>query len=145
MGFSRQEYRSGLPFPSPGDLPYPGIEPTQLNKKRTTDICKNMDESQKHYVEWKEQDPKDLLSFIRHSRICNFIRTKIDQWLLGTGSGVQCLLQRFVKELGGVTVAVYLDHCGSYPTIHIYQTHRTVKYLSVTVPKLSFNKNMKRI
>ena len=27
MGFSRQEYWSGLPFPSPGDLPSPGIEP----------------------------------------------------------------------------------------------------------------------
>ena len=26
MGFSRQEYRSGLPFPSPGDLPDPGIK-----------------------------------------------------------------------------------------------------------------------
>ena len=27
MGFSRQEYQSRLPFPSPGDLPDPGIEP----------------------------------------------------------------------------------------------------------------------
>ena len=27
MGFSRQEYWSGLPFPSPGYLPDPGIEP----------------------------------------------------------------------------------------------------------------------
>ena len=27
LGFSRQEYWSGLPFPSPGDLPYPGVEP----------------------------------------------------------------------------------------------------------------------
>ena len=27
MGFSRQEYRSGLPFPSPGDFPDPGIKP----------------------------------------------------------------------------------------------------------------------
>ena len=27
MGFSRQKYCSGLPFPSPGDLPYPGIKP----------------------------------------------------------------------------------------------------------------------
>ena len=26
MGFPRQEYWSGLPFPSPGDLPDPGIE-----------------------------------------------------------------------------------------------------------------------
>ena len=30
MGFSRQEYWSGLPFPSPGDLPDPGIEPRSL-------------------------------------------------------------------------------------------------------------------
>ena len=30
MGFSRQEYWSGLPFPSPGDLPNPGIEPVSL-------------------------------------------------------------------------------------------------------------------
>ena len=27
MGFSRQEYWSGLPFPTPGDLPDPRIEP----------------------------------------------------------------------------------------------------------------------
>ena len=27
MEFSRQEYWSGLPFPSPGDVPDPGIEP----------------------------------------------------------------------------------------------------------------------
>ena len=27
MGYPRQEYWSGLPFPSPGDLPDPGIEP----------------------------------------------------------------------------------------------------------------------
>ena len=27
MGFSRQKYGSGLSFPSPGDLPYPGIKP----------------------------------------------------------------------------------------------------------------------
>ena len=30
MGFSRQEYWSGLSFPSPGDLPDPGIEPGSL-------------------------------------------------------------------------------------------------------------------
>ena len=28
MGFPRQEYWSGWPFPPPGDLPDPGIEPT---------------------------------------------------------------------------------------------------------------------
>ena len=30
MGFSRQEYWSGLPCPPPGDLPKPGIEPACL-------------------------------------------------------------------------------------------------------------------
>ena len=27
MGFSRQDFRSGLPFPSPGDRPNPGVKP----------------------------------------------------------------------------------------------------------------------
>ena len=30
MKFPKQEYWSGLPFPSPGDLPVPGIKPTSL-------------------------------------------------------------------------------------------------------------------
>ena len=30
MGFPRQEYWSGLPFPSPGDLPKKGTEPRSL-------------------------------------------------------------------------------------------------------------------
>ena len=30
MGFPRQENWNGLPFPSPGDLPDPGIEPASL-------------------------------------------------------------------------------------------------------------------
>ena len=33
MGFTRQEYWSGLPFPSPGDLPEPGVEPRSLALK----------------------------------------------------------------------------------------------------------------
>ena len=30
MGFSRKEYRNGLPCPPPGDLPEPGIKPASL-------------------------------------------------------------------------------------------------------------------
>ena len=33
MGFSRQEYWSGLPFPSPGNLSNPGIEPRSPSSK----------------------------------------------------------------------------------------------------------------
>ena len=46
MEFSRQEYWSGLPFPSPGDLPNPGIdlpnpgtEPTSLQFSSVTQLC----------------------------------------------------------------------------------------------------------
>ena len=35
MGFPRQEYWSRLPFPSPGDLPDPGIEPGPLHCRQT--------------------------------------------------------------------------------------------------------------
>ena len=36
MGFSRQDYWSGLPFPSPGDLPDPGIKPVSLTSPALT-------------------------------------------------------------------------------------------------------------
>ena len=36
MGFSRQEYWSGLPFPSPGDLPDPGIKPGSSTSQADT-------------------------------------------------------------------------------------------------------------
>ena len=39
MGFSRQEYWSGLPFPSPGDLPHPGIEPRSPTLQADTLPC----------------------------------------------------------------------------------------------------------
>ena len=37
MGFSRQGYWSGLPFPSPGDLPDPGMEPNSLASPAVAD------------------------------------------------------------------------------------------------------------
>ena len=38
MGFSRQEYWSGLPFPTPEDLPYPG-PPYHVNQVLATQSC----------------------------------------------------------------------------------------------------------
>ena len=37
VGFSRQEYWSGLPFPPPGDLPYPGIKSVSLTSPALAD------------------------------------------------------------------------------------------------------------
>ena len=76
MRFSRQEYWSGLPFPSPGDLPDPGIEPrspelqadsfpTELQGKPNTLLTVNqtnlhkMEKSLKKILaekEWREDD-----------------------------------------------------------------------------------------
>ena len=39
MGFSRGEYWSGLPFPSPGDLPNPGVEPRSPTLQADTLLC----------------------------------------------------------------------------------------------------------
>ena len=36
MGFSRPQYWSGLPFPCPGDLPHPAIEPVSLRSAALT-------------------------------------------------------------------------------------------------------------
>ena len=36
MGIPRQEYRGGLPFPSPSNLPSPGIEPKSLSSPALT-------------------------------------------------------------------------------------------------------------
>ena len=41
--FSRQEYWSGLPFPSPGNLPDPGIEPASLTLQADSLLNHHMD------------------------------------------------------------------------------------------------------
>ena len=82
MGFSRQEYWSGLPFPSPGDLPDPGTEPwspalradtltsePQGNQGRATHI------SVHYHLHWENShDITDFHSQFYHTKleICIF-------------------------------------------------------------------------
>ena len=47
MGFSRQEYWSGLPLPSPGDLPDPGI---QLGSPELHLSCQGIPLKAKHQI-----------------------------------------------------------------------------------------------
>ena len=55
MGFSKQEYLSGLPFPPPGDLPDPGIEPRSpalagsLFTYQSLEIFARLKERESHY------------------------------------------------------------------------------------------------
>ena len=53
MGFPRQEYWSGLPFPSAGDLPDPGIEPVSpalIGRFFTTEPPGKPDNDMKHII-----------------------------------------------------------------------------------------------
>ena len=71
-GFPRQEYWSGLPFPSPGDLPNPGIEPASyaLAGKFTTEppgtqIFKNFCESGNNHNKQQKDKHKDIKEDIK--------------------------------------------------------------------------------
>ena len=50
MEFSKQEYWSGLPFPSPGDLPDPGIKPALAGGFFTTEPTRKPSMSVSYYL-----------------------------------------------------------------------------------------------
>ena len=62
MGFSRQEYWSGLPRPPPGDLPDPGIEPVSVTSLALADEFFTTSatwEALQHYVVWLFTMPRN--------------------------------------------------------------------------------------
>ena len=63
MGFSRQEYWSGVPLPSPGDLPDPGIEPR--SPALQADICFTLWATREYYNSMKPSFYKAFLDFSR--------------------------------------------------------------------------------
>ena len=60
MGFPRQEYRNGLPFPTPGDLPDPGIELLHL-------LHRQADSLPLHHPGSLKQEEKELISLLNGS------------------------------------------------------------------------------
>ena len=61
MGFSRQEYWSGLPCPSPGDLPYPGIEPEFPALEADTLTSEPPGKPGRYPNSWLHQQPPHML------------------------------------------------------------------------------------
>ena len=51
IGFPRQEYWSGLPFPSPGHLPGPGIEPGSLTLQADSLVSEPPGKPSRHYLQ----------------------------------------------------------------------------------------------
>ena len=85
MGFSRQEYWSGLPFPSPGDLPNPGIKteslasPALTDRFFTTKLCGKLQRGcRRHYrpksqrQSWPKTTPRRAGNTLKDPRILHF-------------------------------------------------------------------------
>ena len=65
MGFSRQEYWSGLPFPSPGDLPGLGTEPRSPTLQADTVPSEPPGKPQEKELKWSE------VKSLSHVRLCD--------------------------------------------------------------------------
>ena len=79
MEFSRQEYWSGLPFPSPGDLPDPGIEPRSPTLQADTSSTE------------PPGNPKGTVNAQDWTTVCGVSLTSLHRELLGFGA---CLKTR---------------------------------------------------
>ena len=75
MEFSRKEYWSGLPFPSPGDLPDPGIELTSLVSPALPDSLplRHLESLRGAYANLKTH--RTVCKKVNYT-VCNFLRTR---------------------------------------------------------------------
>ena len=110
MGFSRQEYRSGLPFPSPGNLPDPGTEPkspalqadsllTELsgNLPSKEKCIKNPVKSKYLYLNWLCGININFLVLTTHCGwLCKILSLGEARWRVPKGQGCQfCTFSSF--------------------------------------------------
>ena len=103
MGFSRQECWSGLPFPSPGDLPDPGMEPRSpaLHADTLTSepprkpkmaivslyqstVTLNINVSnpliERHKSGWMNSKKQKTQLYAVYKRLCSFRNTQTQKW-----------------------------------------------------------------
>ena len=88
MEFSRQEYWSGLPIPSPEDLPEPGIKPGSPSLEADTlpseppdKLKSNIRNIQSVLVKKSSKDIKTILSQTHHCKIHNVIINQVNSWI----------------------------------------------------------------
>ena len=82
MGFSRQEYWSRLPFPSPGDLPDPGIEPGSLALR--ADTLTSEPPGKHEEMGYTSKELQEDTAEAMHKQISN------ETLLYSSGNSVQC-------------------------------------------------------
>ena len=88
MGFPRKKYWSGLPFPSPGDVPDPGIEPEspvlQVDSLKLSQLG-NISKSIKPYI-YKHSNISHYKLESIHLNIYIYIYSEVDQMNLANYS-----------------------------------------------------------
>ena len=99
MEFSRQEYWSGLPFPSPGDLPDPGIEPRSPALQADTLAS---EPPGKHLTRWGN------IQFLSEKSACEWVPEEIPKrpWYLQR----RLLAAHSVLSLRGSSHALFANH-----------------------------------
>ena len=114
MEISRQEYWSGLPFPSPGDLPNPGIESGSPALQADSLLAKPREKSQRsaRCVGW-ESNPSQLFgrrlcSLLYHQCCLNYTQIfySVNKWLI-----------KAVKELNRKDGCMRAKSLQLYPTL----------------------------
>ena len=108
MEFSRQQYRSGLPSPPPGDLPNPGMEPESLassfiDKQILYQLC-NLGSSVPQTIYYIPQETFLLLMFallyLPHvcARVCVVCpgAVSVCLWQFGVGGGVSFCIRAII-------------------------------------------------
>ena len=110
MGFSRQEYWNGLPFPSPGDLPDPGIEPRSPAWQAdalTSEPCRKGRGNKQPLHQSERREWKGWLK-IQHSKTKIMVSGPIPSWSID-GEKVETVTY-FLFWGSQVTVDSYCSH-----------------------------------
>ena len=111
MAFSRQEYWSGLPFPPPGHLPDPGIEPAYpaLVGRFFTTVSSGMPPWRRKwqlipvFLPGKSRRQRNLVGYSPWG--CK--QSDMTEWLSTQPANVRC----WEKPYLGQTVIIWLDFC----------------------------------
>ena len=121
MEFSRQEYWRGLPFPSPGDLPNPGIEARSPSLQADALPSESPGKAlEKTHTKWQRSSTANLSNLFKkikkevHSEwfnLCDIIekektRKKSDQWLLIAGGEGREFTIKDYEELSFILILV---------------------------------------
>ena len=97
MGFSRQEYWSGLPCPPPGDLPTPGMEPvSRMSTALAGGFFTTSATRKAHVVHESESEVAQSCPTLCDPMDCSLPGSSVHPWDFpgkSTGMGCHCLLQ----------------------------------------------------